>query len=55
MSNIADDINCRLHIIANLLNNKDALNVVNDFRNWERFKGKLRNWFIGTGLLPKRP
>lgn len=55
MVNIADEVKCRLHRIANLLTNEDALRVVNDFRNWGHFKGKIRNWLNGTGSLHKRP
>ena len=48
MTNIADDVKGRLRRIATLLNREDALNAVNDLRNWDHFKGELRNWFNGT-------
>ena len=48
MVNIADDVKSRLRGIANSLTKKDALNAVNDFRNWGHFKAKLRNWFNGA-------
>lgn len=47
--NIADEVKCRLHRIANLLTNKDALSVVDDFRNWGHFKGKIKNWLKVLG------
>ena len=51
MANIADDVTCRLHRVANSLTNENALNAANDFRNWEHFKGKLGNWFNGKVTL----
>ena len=48
MANTANDVKCKLRRIANCLTKEDALNTVNDFRNWDRFKGKLRNWLNGT-------
>ena len=50
MANIADDVKCKLRRIANSLTKEDALNAVNNFRNWDHFKGKLRNWFNGTAI-----
>ena len=51
MTNIADDVKCRLHRVANSLTNENALNAANYFRNWDHFKGKLRNWFNGKVTL----
>ena len=48
VANTANDVKCRLRRIANSLTKEDALNTVNDFRNWDRFKGKLRNWLNST-------
>ena len=47
MTNIADDVKCRHRRIANSLTKEEALNAVSNFRNWDHFKGKLRNWFNG--------
>ena len=51
MTNIADDVKCRLHRVANSLTNENAPNAANYFRNWDHFKGKLRNWFNGKVTL----
>ena len=46
--NIAGDVLCRLRRIAHSLKLSDVQTSVKDFKEWEMYKGKLKNWFAGN-------
>ena len=42
--NIAEDVLCRLRRIAHSLEVSDVQTSVKDFKEWEMYQGKLKNW-----------
>ena len=48
VANIAGDVLCRLRRITHLLKVSDVQTSVKDFKEWEMYKGKLKNWFEGN-------
>lgn len=51
MSNIADDVKCRLRRIAHSINQTQIDEAVASLKEWDMFKGKLKTWFEGMNLL----
>ena len=48
VANIAGDVLFRLRRIAHPLKVSDVQSSVKDFKEWEMYKGKLKNWFEGN-------
>ena len=48
VANIAGDVLFRLRMIAYSLKESDVQSSVKDFKEWEMYKGKLKNWFEGN-------
>ena len=46
--NIAGDVLCRLKRIDHSLKVSDVQTSGKDFKEWEMYKGKLKNWFQGN-------
>ncbi|XP_066917540.1 uncharacterized protein [Clytia hemisphaerica] len=48
VSNIVDDVKCRLRRIAHSVNQSQIDEAVASLKEWDMFKGKLKTWFKGT-------